>query len=78
MTTLLMMTPMSGLLPTIHGDRIIQMPMAQMAQLRPYIRAGITVNPSPSTAIAIPMIRLCCTSVGWLAVKWSTQGEMAQ
>jgi hypothetical protein len=48
---------------------IIQMPMAQMAQLRPYIRSGITVNPSPSTAIAIPMIRLCCTRVGWLAVK---------
>jgi hypothetical protein len=68
MTMLLMTTPVSGPLPTIHGAMIIQMPRAHMAQLRPYMRSGARVNPSASRPIAMPMIRLWVMRAGWLAV----------
>ncbi|KOV64181.1 hypothetical protein ADK64_17350 [Streptomyces sp. MMG1121] len=66
MTMLLMITPLSGPLPTIQGAMINQMPMAHMAQLRPYIRSGALVKPSASRPIAMPRIRLWAMSAGWL------------
>ncbi len=75
---LLITTPVSGLLPTTQVDTMIHAPIAQIAQLRPYMRSGITVKPRASTATAMPITRLCVTSAGWLAVKWSTHGETAQ
>jgi len=53
MMTLFRMTPVSGLLPTIHGETIIQTPRALMAQLRPYMRSGALVNPRASRPIAM-------------------------
>jgi hypothetical protein len=69
---------MSGLWPTTHVDTMSQAPSATMAMLIPVIRSGMAVKQSASTAIASPMTRLCVTSEGWFAVKWSTQGETAQ